>query len=252
MKHIGWRLYVLFAIVFLLTLIATAPATLLSRLAESSSKGQFLLVNATGTLWQGSAAPAIRQHSGSLQVLERLNWNIELSAMLTGKLVTQLRWDNVVQAQPMVVKVSFGQIELNNVILPLSAQLLGELSPLLKPVQLSGQMQISSSQFKFSRQGMSGNAVAEWSNAGSVLSSVKPLGHYRINLVGSGQRLDMILTTTSGVLLLAGKGSFAPDQGLRFQGTARAAPESKGGLDELLNNFGPENSPGVHSLNLMQ
>ena len=98
---------------------------------------------------------------------------------------------------------------------------------------------------------MSGKAVAEWTNAGSILSSIKPLGQYRIDLAGAGSRLDFTLSTSSGVLLLDGKGSFAPEQGLRFNGTARAASEGKSGLDELLNNFGPESAPGGHTLNLM-
>lgn len=250
MKKIGWRLYALFAMAFLFVLIATAPATVLSGIVENASKGQFVLANATGTIWHGSAAPAIRQHSGSLQVLERLNWDIEIMPMFTGKLVTRLHWDNNVRPEPMLVTVSYSRIELRNALLPLNASLLGELSPLLKPVQLSGQMQINSRLFTFTRQGMSGIAVAEWTNAGSILSSVKPLGQYRIDLAGSGSRLEMTLSTTAGVLQLEGKGSFAPGQGLMFHGTARAASEKSSGLDELLNNFGPESAPGVHSLNL--
>jgi len=251
MKKIGWRSYLLFAMAFIFVLIATAPATVLSGIVENASKGQFVLANARGTIWHGSAVPAIRQHSGNLQVLERLNWDIALMPVFTGKLVVHLRWDNFVQPEAMVVTISYSQIELRNALLPLNASLLGELSPLLKPVQLSGQMQINSQLFTFSRQGMSGNAIAEWTNAGSILSTVKPLGQYRIDLVGSGTRLEMTLTTTDGVLLLEGKGSFAPGQGLMFHGTARAASKIKSGLDELLNNFGPESAPGVHSLTLM-
>ncbi|MGV8934338.1 MAG: type II secretion system protein N [Gallionellaceae bacterium] len=251
MKKIGWKLYVLFACAFLLVLMITAPATVLSGIVESASKGQFVLANATGTIWRGSAAPAIRQHSGSFQVLQRLNWDISIMPIFTGKLIIRLRWDNTTQAEPMVVTVTYKQIELRNALLPLNASLLAELSPMLKPVQLSGQMQINSPLFTFSRMGMSGKAVAEWTNAGSILSSIKPLGQYRIDLAGAGSRLDFTLSTSSGVLLLDGKGSFAPEQGLRFNGTARAANEGKSGLDELLNNFGPESAPGVHTLNLM-
>ena len=252
MKKIGWRIYALFAIAFVATLIASAPASVLSSIAESVSKQKFVLANATGTVWQGSATPAIRQRSGSLMVLEKLHWEIDILPLFTGKLVIQLRWENVEQALPMVATLSFTQIELSNALLPLNAEFLGEISPLLKPIQLSGQMQISSTQFTLSQQGMNGNAIAEWTNAGSILSAVKPLGQYRINLTGSGTKLDISLKTVSGVLQMEGNGSFAPEQGLRFNGTARAAAESKGGLDELLNNFGPESSPGVRSLNLMR
>ena len=252
MKKLGWKIYFLFAIAFFVTLIVTAPATLLASVVEGLSKGQFVMANATGTVWQGSAKPAIRQRSGSLLAMEKLSWDIAILPMFTGKLVIQLRWDNVEQTQPMVATLSFSRIELHHALLPLNASFLGEVSPMLKPVQLSGQMQISSPEFTLTREGMTGNAVAEWTNAGSVLSAVKPLGHYRIDLVGAGTRLDLVLKTNSGVLLLEGNGSFTPEQGLKFQGTARAAAESKGGLDELLNNFGPESSPGVRTLSLMK
>lgn len=252
MKKIGWRAWVLFACAFLVTLVVTAPATLLAKMVEAGSNGQFVLANATGTVWQGSATPAIRQRTGGLFVLEKLHWDIAVLPLIGGKMSIKFRWDNVEQVQPVLATVTLGQIELRDVIVPLHAGILGELSPLLQPVQLSGKMQIKSELFTISRQGMSGSAVAEWTKAGSVLSSVNPLGSYRINLAAAGERLDVSLVTTGGVLLLEGKGNFMPGQGLRFQGTARASADSKGSLDELLGNFGPESAPGVHSLNLMQ
>ena len=66
MKKIGWRAFALFVIAFTVTLVITAPATLLARMVEAGSNGQFVLANATGTLWRGNATPAIRQRSGSL------------------------------------------------------------------------------------------------------------------------------------------------------------------------------------------
>jgi len=252
MRKIGWRTYAIFAIAFFITLIATAPATLLARIAEAASKGQFVLANASGTVWRGGATPAIRQRTGGLLALEKLHWDIAFLPLFTGKVITSLRWDNVEQGAPMVATISFSQIELRNVLLPVQAGVLGELSPMLKPVQLSGDIKIKSEHLTLTRQGVNGNAVADWTRAGSVLSSVKPLGSYRINLAGAGERLDVTLITTSGVLLLDGKGSFTFNQGLKFQATARAAADSKGSIDELLNNFGPESAPGVHSINLMR
>lgn len=252
MKNTGWRTYALFALAFFTTLVITVPATLLAKVVEGSSNGQLVLANASGTLWQGSATPAIRQRSGNLLALEKLHWDIAFLPIFTGKIITRFRWDNLEQGQPMLATLSFSQIEFRNAVLPLHASILGGVSPMLQPVQLSGQMLIKSDQFTFSRQGINGNAVAEWTNAGSVLSAVNPLGHYRINLAGAGERLDITLITLSGVLILEGGGSFMRSQGLKFQGTARAAADSKGSIDELLNNFGPESAPGVHSLNLMR
>ncbi|HUX90270.1 MAG TPA: type II secretion system protein N [Gallionellaceae bacterium] len=251
MKKIGWRAFAVFAVAFLVVLIVTAPATLLAKIVDGSSSGQFVLANASGTVWQGSATPVIRQRTGNLLALEKLHWDISLLPLFSGKLIAQVRWDNVEQIQPMLATISFSQIELRNAVIPLQAGILGELAPMLQPVQLSGQMLIKSEQFALSRSGIIGNAVADWLGAGSVLSSVNPLGSYRINLTGAGERLDISLMTLSGALLLEGTGNFTRDQGLRFQATARAAADSKGSLDELLSNFGPESAPGVHSINLM-
>jgi hypothetical protein len=252
MKKISRVSIALFVFVFAGALIATAPATLLAKVVEGVSNGQFVLANTTGTMWKGVATPAIRQRSGSLLALEKLHWDIAILPLFTGKIVTQLNWDNVEQVQPMLVTISFSQIELRNVLIPLHAGVLGEVTPMLQPVQLSGQMQIKSDQLLFTREGVKGDAVADWLNAGSVLSAVNPLGSYRINLTGAGERLDVSLLTMSGALLLEGKGSLTRNQGLSFQITARAAAENKESLKELLNNLGPESTPGVHTLSLMR
>jgi len=252
MKKISRRTFLLFIFAFLVTLLVTAPASLLGGVLESASKGKFVLANAAGTVWQGSATPAIRQRSGDLLAMEKLHWDIAFWPFFTGKIITRLQWDNVQQSQPMLVTVSFKQIELRNVILPVQAAVLGELTSVLQPVQLSGRMQLKSELLTLTRQGINGVAVVEWLNAGSLMSAVNPLGSYRINLTGAGEKLDVMLTTTSGALLLDGKGSFTLNHGLNFQVTARASADSKGSLDELLNNFGPESSPGVHTLNLMR
>ena len=252
MKKPGKSIVILFVIIFAGALIALAPASLLSAVISSASKGQFTLANTEGRIWHGSAMPALRQHNGNLMVLERMHWDISILPMFTGKLAVELRWDHVDQAVPMRLTATLAQVELKDAVVPLYAGLFGEVVPLMKPVQLNGPLLIRSPQFVFTRQGMQGSASAIWSNASSVLSAVRPLGQYHIDMTGSGSRLDLVLRTDNGLLVLDGRGSFTPAEGFRFQGTARAAPESKGRLDELLGNFGPESSPGVHVLNVMQ
>lgn len=249
MKKIGWRTITLFTISFLVMLLVAAPATLLSAAVEAGSKGQFVLANTSGTIWQGSATPGIRQRNGNLLALEKLHWKIAVLPLFTGKFICQFRWDHVEQDQLMTAVLSFHKIELKNALLPLHADILAEFSPFLQPVQLGGEMQIKSDKFTYSREGMSGAAVIEWTNAGSALSSVRPLGHYRINLAANGERLEMALVTISGKLLLEGKGSIV-GHGVMFQGSARASLDSNGALDKLLNNFGPESAPGIHRINL--
>lgn len=251
MRKIGLKTFGIFVVAFVLALFAMAPATLLSGVVESASSGRLTLANASGTVWLGNATPAIRRKEGSLLALGKLHWDVALLSFFTGKISTGLRWEGIEQAQPMVVILSYGQVEARNAVIPLPAVVLGELSPLLQPAQLTGNILIKSEQFAYSGNGINGNAIADWMNAGSVLSAVNPLGSYQVSIAGRGRQLDVLLMTVSGALLLEGNGSYAPETGLKFQATARASSERSDGLKELLSNFGPESAPGVHTLNLM-
>lgn len=251
MNRAGRRTLAIFLAAFILSLLATAPATLLSGVVESVSKGRVMLANANGTFWQGSATPAIRRKDGNLLALEKLHWDISVLPFFTGKISARLRWEGVEQEPPMVVVFSYGQLEARNAAIPLPAAVLGELSPLLQPAQLSGNILIKSEQLAYSSTGINGKVVADWMNAGSVLSAVSPLGSYQLSIAGNGKQLDVSLVTVSGALSLEGNGSYALETGLKFQATARASAERRDGLNELLSNFGPETAPGVHTLNLM-
>jgi general secretion pathway protein N len=252
MKKIGWKINTLFIITFIVTLIVTAPAALYGKVAEVSSNGQITLANTSGTIWQGSANPAIRQRTGNLLVLERLHWDVSFLQLFTGKVKTSFRWDNWAQVPPMVATLAFNSVDFKNVFLPLHAGILSEFLPLLQPIQLSGQLQIKSENLVVSRQGILGNGVADWVDAGSVLSAVKPLGHYRMILAADGEKINISLVTMSGILQLDGNGAYAQKTGAKFQVTARSASANPGEIDELLKNFGPESAPGVHTLNLMR
>jgi general secretion pathway protein N len=250
MKKIGWRAISLFVIAFAVTLLVKAPASLLAGVVASKTNGQFVLANAAGTVWKGSATPSVRQRAGTFVTLEKLHWDIDLLPLFTGKLLIHLNWDNVEASLPMTAKFSWGNIELRNVIIPVEAGLLGEFSPYLQPLKLTGQIKVSSDVFIYSKAGLLGSATADWTNAGMALSAVSPLGSYQIELTGAGEKLDLSLSTLTGVLLLEGQGSFTVSQGLKLQMTARASANSKGSIDELLNNLGPQSSPGIHTINL--
>lgn len=251
MSRLGWKSITIFLLAFMLALLVTAPATLLSGVVERTSNGQVVLANAIGTFWQGSASPAIRRKDGNLLALDKLHWDVSVLSFFTGKIGMRLRWEGMEQEPPMLLVFSYGQVEARHAAIPLPAVVLGELSPLLQPAQLSGNILIKSDQITYSGNGIQGKAVADWTNAGSVLSAINPLGSYKVNITGSGRQLDVSLTTESGALLLEGSGSYVPELGLKFQATARASSERSDGLKELLNNFGPESATGVHTLNLM-
>jgi general secretion pathway protein N len=70
----------------------------------------------------------------------------------------------------------------------------------------------------------------------SRLSTLKPMGSYRISLLG-GATPSIALETLEGSLQLAGSGQWVGSK-LRFEGFASAAPERLEALSNLLNIIG--------------
>lgn len=246
----GKRAFALFAFAYLITLLITAPASLLDRCLQYASQGRLLLANASGTIWNGSAALALRTQDGRPIGLPFLHWEIAVPSLFAGKIRARLQWDGQPPASATEAIFSFNRIELHHALLQLPAQVLDEASPVLKPARFRGQIQIQCDRLVFSGGGMEGNAVIDWRQASSALSSIAPLGSYRLALNGTGDRINIGLTTASGILLLDGEGNWSPGRGLEFHGKAQASAGNYDNLTELLHHFGAEVSPRVHGFTL--
>jgi general secretion pathway protein N len=70
----------------------------------------------------------------------------------------------------------------------------------------------------------------------TALSTLKPLGSYRLTMEG-GTRPTLLLATQEGSLELSGSGQWN-GRALRFDGEARAAPGREDALSNLLNIIG--------------
>ena len=245
------RTAVIFVLAFLITLVITAPASLLDWGLQHATKNRLLLANASGTVWNGSATPSLHTQDNRFLTLPFLHWEISVRSILTGKVRIRLLWDDLPPASASEAVIAFNQIELSNIQLQLPARVMEEASPMLKPAQFRGQLQIQSNHLVFSNRGMEGAAVVNWREASSALSTIAPLGDYRLALNGSGGNIHIGLTTNTGMLLLDGDGNWKTNHGLEFHGKAQAAAGNNTNLAELLNHLGPESSPGVHSFNLI-
>lgn len=244
------RVLAIFVLAYVLTLLVTAPASLLGKVLEHASQGRLVLANASGTVWNGSATPAMRTQEGGLVALPLLHWQVAVPSLLTGKILARLQWEGQPLASATEAVISFNQVELHHAAIQLPARILEEASTMLKPAQFRGQLQIQGDRLVFSNRGMEGAAIVDWWQANSALSSIVPLGDYRLALNGTGDRIHIGLTTSSGVLRLEGDGNWQTGRGLEFQGRAQASEGSYDNLNELLHHLGPEIDPGVHGFNL--
>ena len=239
-----------FALVYLVALLIMAPASLFDELVRHYSQGRLVIANANGTMWKGTAVPGLRTRDGHLIATRTLRWDIDFLPLLKGVLRARLQWNDSAPAAATELLVSGGQVELNHALIPLPAALLNEVSPILKPAEFRGQLKIQSNHLVLSRRGMEGIAIVDWQHAGSALSSIDPLGNYRLTLNGAGNVVSVDLSTTSGILVLEGQGKWSGSSGLEFRGKARASSGNEERLNELLHNLGPELSPGVATFNL--
>src|SRR6267378_2468512 len=77
----------------------------------------------------------------------------------------------------------------------------------------------------------------DWRDARSALSTVAPLGSYRLRITGAGAPPTMELVTLSGPLQMQGKGTMQGSR-IRFNGIAGAEPAMWPALNGLLGVLG--------------
>ena len=83
---------------------------------------------------------------------------------------------------------------------------------------------------------LAGRATLDATDISSSLSTLRPMGSYRITLEG-GPAPTLLLTTREGSLQLSGSGRWN-GTALRFDGEASAAPGREDALSNLLNIIG--------------
>jgi len=234
-----------FAGVFFIGLCAFAPASLMGYVLERASGGALSMVQTRGSLWHGSGVALLRQDS-RFQTLGSYRWQVQI-------LGTSLQVQSGDSAPATVRYVPFaGRITVDNLHMSLPVSAVDLAAPQLGPYQLQGSLEAGSDHLTLDAAGMHGQITVDWLHAASALTEIRPLGDYRIVLKSNGSALDAQLSTLSGKLQLSGTGSFDNVSGMRFNGTAQAAPGIAAmELNELLHHIGPEISPGVFALSLM-
>ncbi|MFZ3118864.1 MAG: type II secretion system protein N, partial [Variovorax sp.] len=91
-------------------------------------------------------------------------------------------------------------------------------------------------EFKGGQLGVAGRATLDATDISSSLSTLRPMGSYRITVDG-GPTPTLLLTTREGSLQLNGSGRWN-GRAMRFDGEASAAPGREDVLSNLLNIIG--------------
>lgn len=234
----------------LLALLAFAPAAWLAQTVASASHEHLLLTETEGTVWQGSALPVLSGGPGSrdASVLpSRVHWSLRPA---WGGLQLSLRQACCLEGLVLIDWSPGWQQQTLSLRSPAHgtvghwpAAWLEGLGAPLNTLRLGGELQLSAQDLRLEgRQGqwqLSGQAQLDLLQTSSRLSSLEPLGSYRLHLQQSqpDAPVQLTLNTLEGVLRLTGKGQLTP-RGLLFRAEAQAAPGSEAALNNLLNIMG--------------
>ncbi len=232
----------------LVSAMVFAPARWLAHWVQTLSLGQVVLSDARGTVWRGSARLTLTGGVGSHDASTlpgRLAWVV--SPSLSGGNV-QLQADCCMpQATMAHIQPLWGglQVSLADHRSQWPAQLLAGLGTPWNTILAQGDLVLSTRELAIThvagRLLLTGQAQLDIMNMSSHLSTVRPMGSYRVTLTG-GASPTLTLATLQGSLQLSGSGQWVGGK-LRFNGEASALPDHLDALSNLLNIIGKRNGP---------
>lgn len=199
------------------------------------------IVDASGTIWSGSAILALGPQENRRTLPDPLRWR---SSIANGP---QIELRHPWLGGPVTLAATTGGLVVSAQTLQLPAAALAALDPRIAAVGPGGILALS---WPPARLGSSAHKPgqrlldAEWRSASSALTPIRPVGHYALALrQGAANGAEIFVESRSGPLLIEGAGSVDRTDGLRFRGTARADPaasrEVHAALQDILGALGP-------------
>ena len=244
----------------LVALVCFAPAAWLASAVSSATQQRFMLADARGTVWSGSAVAVLTGGAGSHDASAlpgRLAWSMRPLGLALQVRLSQaccLNGDLTIALKP-------GLSSFAAVVQPQTATVgqwpaawLSGLGTPWNTIQLGGVVRVLSSGMTLeSVQGhwhMSGGMDLELVGASSRLSTLDTLGSYRLSLrgappdvpgagtaPGSAGAVQFTLSTLEGTLQLSGSGALGAGR-LHFKGEAHSSDSDEAALTNLLNIIG--------------
>lgn len=235
----------------LAAVIAFAPASWLARALASATDGRLLIVDTRGSIWRGSGVLVLTGGAGSRDAATlpgRLSWRMRVQGLglqLAAEQACCTNGELRLGVHPGLGRLAISVDNRADWLVRLPAGLLSGLGTPWNTLQLGGTLRLSARELQLeSAQGrwrQSGELHLDLLNLSSRVSTVAPLGSYRLSLMAepsSPGTSTLRLSTLEGALLLSGTGTLSPGGKSRFVGEASAAPGREEALNNLLNIIG--------------
>lgn len=218
--------------IFAVGLLVWAPATIVDAELKRATNGRLRLSQAQGTIWAGSGLLELRDARGSNAIAKQFAWRVLPDSLWRARLVGEVVLEN--QARPLLVSATFSKVTITNAEINLPAAAMALAEPRLKPLKLSGDVALRTTNLAMGAGEMLGTVTLQWRNAGSAFTPVSPIGSYELKLNGEGKSVSATLSTTQGPLQLDGSGGWAIGQNPQFLATVRVPPQYQEQFTPLL------------------
>lgn len=233
----------------LAVVLARAPASLADVALERATQGRMRLADASGTVWSGRArlllvdvtdartdrGPGLRAALGVV-VPGAFSWRLSPLPLLVGVLDARIEHDSM--RQPVLLTGRPGELRASPGSLTLPPVALDRLGSPWNTIRPTGALEVSWDNVTVRSGRFDGRASVDLSQVASALTPVRPLGAYRIDMVGSGAQAQVTMSTRSGPLRLDGSGTWDARNGLRFTAQATVDEPERARLLPLLGLLG--------------
>lgn len=236
---------------------AFAPASWLARGLATATNGHLLIVDTRGSVWRGSGVLVLAGGAGSRDAAAlpgRLYWRAGLGGQglkLAARQDCCINGELKLRLRPglgrFALDVENGPSGAGDWLARLPAAMLSGLGTPWNTLQPEGALRLSAQglglEWVQGRWRQSGRLQLDLLNLSSRLSTLAPLGSYRLSVVADAAApgvSGLQLSTLEGALQLSGSGTLAngPGSASRFTGEASAAPGREAALNNLLNIIG--------------
>ncbi|QTD46221.1 type II secretion system protein N [Ottowia testudinis] len=228
----------------LLVGVLAAPARWLAAGVARGTAGMVQLAEPQGSLWNGSARLLLTGGAGSqdrVALPGRVQWRLRPAL---GGLALAMTADCCTPTDPLALRINprwgGARVELQDAQTLWPAALLAGLGTPFNTIQPQGELALATqglaAEWRAGRASLTGGAELTLRHVSSRLSTLQPLGSYRVQLQG-GDAPGFTLSTLEGALQMSGAGQWVGGR-LRFSGEATATPEHQAQLANLLNLLG--------------
>jgi len=227
---------------YLLFIIIEMPASWFAWGMYKYSRGSIRLDPIAGSLWHGNGRVVVYYPPTTPHDLGSVQWRINPLWLFAGKLQSNWRAESPEIHVNTTLRLGAGGVTLLDTDAALPAQAATAFYPAASLISPQGQLRLQIPKLTMDRNGITGGGEIQWQNAGSSLTTVQPLGTYRLEIAAAGKTANLKLTTVSGDLELTGQGQYQASTGLiHLSGSAvprQHASELEPLLQLLGNNLG--------------